>query len=70
MGVQEIQGGSWFGSFCVVWSENRFAKAFDDVVEISSSRFLSSLPLLWKLKRFLNVGSSRFLSHLYRSIPD
>ncbi|XP_059431347.1 cytochrome P450 CYP94D108-like [Corylus avellana] len=36
-----------------------FAKAFDDVVEISSSRFLSPLPLLWKLKRFLNMGSEK-----------
>jgi hypothetical protein len=152
MGVQEIQGGSWFGSFCVVLSKlhigaatlnpnfpnyrnrvivkplvflirqclcrshsnripgvnshrvdilngayddhichmafgvnpvclvsddmsqntlsSNFAKAFDNVVEISSSRFLSPLPLLWKLKRFPNVGSSRFLSHPYRSIPD
>ncbi|KAG2674730.1 hypothetical protein I3760_13G152100 [Carya illinoinensis] len=38
---------------------SNFVKAFDDAVEISSSRFLSPLPLLWKLGRFLNIGSEK-----------
>lgn len=43
---------------CLASSSN-FAKAFNDAVDISSSRFLSPLPLLWKLKRFLNMGSEK-----------
>jgi cytochrome P450 len=44
---------------CQNTPSSNFAKAFDDAVEISSSRFLSPLPLLWKLKRFLNMGSEK-----------
>ncbi|GMY16040.1 cytochrome P450 94A1-like [Fagus crenata] len=40
-------------------SSDDFVKAFDDAVNISSWRFLSPLPIIWKLKRFLNVGSEK-----------
>ncbi|KAB1226635.1 Cytochrome P450 94A1 [Morella rubra] len=34
-------------------------KAFDDAVDISLSRVLSPLPLIWEMKRFFNMGSER-----------
>lgn len=33
-----------------------FAKFFDGTVHICSSRFMSSLSLVWKMKRFFNIG--------------
>lgn len=42
-----------------------FVKAFDEAVENCSSRFISPLPVLWKLKRFFNIGSEkRFKSNI------
>ncbi|KAM0006248.1 putative cytochrome P450 [Helianthus debilis subsp. tardiflorus] len=36
-----------------------FVQAFDVAVEHTSYRFMSPLPVVWKLKRFFNVGSER-----------
>lgn len=36
-----------------------FIKAFDDAVGICSSRLMSPLPLVWKTKRYLNIGSEK-----------
>ncbi|KAI5334337.1 hypothetical protein L3X38_024470 [Prunus dulcis] len=36
-----------------------FAKSFDDTVDICSSRFMSPLSLVWKMKRFFNIGSEK-----------
>ncbi|KAL5565865.1 hypothetical protein UlMin_029029 [Ulmus minor] len=36
-----------------------FVEAFDSAVEICSSRLMSPLPLVWKTKRFLNIGSEK-----------
>ncbi|KAI7728195.1 hypothetical protein M8C21_012887 [Ambrosia artemisiifolia] len=36
-----------------------FVRAFDVAVEHVSYRFMSPLPVVWKLKRFLNIGSER-----------
>ncbi|XP_027351607.1 cytochrome P450 94B3-like [Abrus precatorius] len=38
-----------------------FMLAFEDAAMLSSGRFLSAFPLLWKIKRLLNVGSERRL---------
>ncbi|XP_030456424.1 cytochrome P450 94A2-like [Syzygium oleosum] len=44
---------------------SNFVKAFDEAVENCSSRFMSPLPALWKLKRFFNLGSEkRFRSNI------
>ena len=45
-----------------------FAKAFDDAVGICSSRFMSPLPLVWKTKRFLNIGSEKRLKEALQVI--
>ncbi|KAL3531255.1 hypothetical protein ACH5RR_010577 [Cinchona calisaya] len=41
--------------------EAKFAVAFEDATRISSQRFNSPLPLVWKIKRALNIGSERKL---------
>ncbi|QHO23165.1 hypothetical protein HN51_046930 [Arachis hypogaea] len=38
-----------------------FAKAFDDATRISSERFNSAVPLVWKIKKILNIGSENRL---------
>ncbi|KAF6149403.1 hypothetical protein GIB67_016941 [Kingdonia uniflora] len=38
-----------------------FMLAFEDAATISSERFLSGLPFLWKIKRFFNIGSEKRL---------
>ncbi|CAN4084254.1 unnamed protein product [Withania somnifera] len=41
--------------------EAEFAVAFEDSVRLSSQRFMLPFPLIWKIKRALNVGSERKL---------
>ncbi|KAK9107948.1 hypothetical protein Syun_023959 [Stephania yunnanensis] len=47
-----------------------FASSFDDAVRISSERFNCVLPLFWKTKRFLNVGSERRLKKAISLVRD
>ncbi|KAF8041504.1 hypothetical protein BT93_A0184 [Corymbia citriodora subsp. variegata] len=39
----------------------KFAEAFEDAVRISSERFQEFFPVIWKIKRFFNVGSEKRL---------
>ncbi|XP_052169922.1 cytochrome P450 94A2-like [Diospyros lotus] len=41
--------------------EAKFAKAFESAVKISSERFQAIHPVVWKIKRFLDVGSEKQL---------
>ncbi|WJX12038.1 hypothetical protein P8452_02578 [Trifolium repens] len=41
--------------------ETAFAKAFDDGTLISSVRFNAAVPLIWKIKKILNIGTERRL---------
>ncbi|KAI3437014.1 uncharacterized protein J3R85_005739 [Psidium guajava] len=41
--------------------EGEFMRAFEDAAMISSKRFMSVCPLMFRLKRWLNVGSERRL---------
>ncbi|KAJ0509804.1 putative cytochrome P450 [Helianthus annuus] len=45
-----------------------FAVAFEDAVRIIIQRFLVLTPILWKIKRFLNVGSEKRLSEAVSEI--
>ncbi|KAK3036853.1 hypothetical protein RJ639_031471 [Escallonia herrerae] len=45
--------------------EATFAVAFENAVRISSDRFNYFLPLVWKVKRFFNIGSEK---HLWASV--
>ncbi|XP_065859463.1 cytochrome P450 94A1-like [Euphorbia lathyris] len=47
--------------------EEKFARAFEDGVRISSERFNS---LLWKIRRFFNVGSERKLREAVAEVRD
>ncbi|KAI7728197.1 hypothetical protein M8C21_012889 [Ambrosia artemisiifolia] len=39
------------------WSS--FAQAFDAAMEHTSNRFMSPFPVVWKLKRYFNIGDER-----------
>ncbi|KAI7728203.1 hypothetical protein M8C21_012895 [Ambrosia artemisiifolia] len=39
------------------WSS--FAQAFDAALEHTSNRFMSPFPVVWKLKRYFNIGDER-----------
>ncbi|GJX10394.1 cytochrome P450 94A2-like protein [Tanacetum coccineum] len=41
--------------------EAKFATAFEEAVMITTGRIRSNLPLIWKLKRILNIGSEHHL---------
>ncbi|KAK4441418.1 cytochrome [Sesamum alatum] len=47
-----------------------FVRAFDYAVEISSDRFMSPLPVVWKIKRLLNIGSEKQYKEAVRIIND
>ncbi|XP_044466594.1 cytochrome P450 94A2-like [Mangifera indica] len=41
--------------------EFKVAQAFDEAVKICSDRFQTALPIVWKIKRLLNIGSEKRL---------
>ncbi|KAL2318848.1 hypothetical protein Fmac_032724 [Flemingia macrophylla] len=42
-------------------ADPEFMRAFEDVAALSSGRFMSVFPLVWKAKKLLNVGTERRL---------
>nr|XP_043611204.1 cytochrome P450 94A1-like [Erigeron canadensis] len=50
--------------------QSKFAVAFEDAVRISSTRFRMITPLLWKVKRFLNIGSEKRLKEAVYEIRE
>ncbi|GMN68988.1 hypothetical protein TIFTF001_038038 [Ficus carica] len=51
---------------CLAVDENsdagaEFMRAFETAAELSSGRFRYAIPFLWKIKKFLNIGSERQL---------
>ncbi|KAL2942300.1 Cytochrome P450 94A2 [Bienertia sinuspersici] len=40
---------------------SKFATAFDDAVRISARRFRTFFPIIWKIRRFLNIGPEKKL---------
>ncbi|XP_030508475.2 cytochrome P450 CYP94D108 [Cannabis sativa] len=49
-------------------SGDELMKAFAEAVEISSNRFMDLIPFIWKIKRFLNVGSEKRLKQLISTV--
>ncbi|XP_016648279.1 PREDICTED: cytochrome P450 94A1-like [Prunus mume] len=45
-----------------------FAKCFDDTVDICSSRLMSPLSLVWKMKRFFNIGYEKLFKQVTEEI--
>ncbi|XP_019178219.1 PREDICTED: cytochrome P450 94A2-like [Ipomoea nil] len=50
--------------------EAKFAVAFEESVRISSERFNSIVPLFWKIKRILNVGSEKKLREVVGEVRE
>ncbi|KAL9275008.1 Cytochrome P450 94A2-like protein, partial [Drosera capensis] len=50
--------------------QEKFAVAFEQAVQISLQRFLTFFPFLWKLKRFLNIGSERRLKEAVDQVRE
>ncbi|XVF69468.1 hypothetical protein PTKIN_Ptkin11bG0084700 [Pterospermum kingtungense] len=76
--LQEILQRFTFSNICKVafgvdittMENSGFCKAFDDAVEICSSRFLSPIPTIWKMKRSLNLGSEKRLKEDIQLVND
>ncbi|XP_042488957.1 cytochrome P450 94A2-like [Macadamia integrifolia] len=49
---------------------SEFAEAFEDATNLSSARFNSIFPPLWKLKRALNIGSERRLREAISTVKE
>ncbi|RYR54428.1 hypothetical protein Ahy_A06g029705 [Arachis hypogaea] len=47
--------------FIPSFPESKLADSFDLTSKLSVQRAMSSLPLIWKLKRLLNIGSEKKL---------
>ncbi|KAK3407202.1 hypothetical protein EUGRSUZ_K03294 [Eucalyptus grandis] len=47
----------------------KFAEAFEDAVRISSGRFREFSSVIWRIKRFFNVGSEKCLRIVTSEIP-
>ncbi|GAB2277063.1 hypothetical protein Dimus_011771 [Dionaea muscipula] len=54
----------------MIHSHSAFAQAFDAAAEICFFRFLWPLPLIWKVKRFLNIGSEKRLKEAVKVIDN
>ncbi|GAB4830491.1 hypothetical protein Ancab_020202 [Ancistrocladus abbreviatus] len=48
----------------------RFAVAFEGAVMMISQRFRAFFPIIWKLKRFLNIGSERELKKAVSEVRE
>ncbi|CAJ1902209.1 unnamed protein product [Sphenostylis stenocarpa] len=49
---------------------SKFAMAYEEATEISSKRFREVFPLVWKVKRALNIGSEKRLRMAVREVHD
>lgn len=65
--ICEVGFGVRIGTLSPDLPDNPFAKAFDTANVVVIMRFLDPL---WKLKRFLNVGSEAVLSQSIKIIDD
>ncbi|KAM3269774.1 cytochrome 94A1 [Capsicum chacoense] len=50
--------------------EAEFAVAFEDCVRLSSERFALPCPLIWKMKRALNIGSEKKLQIAVQQVRE
>ncbi|KHN02529.1 Cytochrome P450 94A1 [Glycine soja] len=50
--------------------QSKFAVAYEEATEISSKRFREPLPLVWKIKRLLNIGSEKRLRIAVKEVRD
>uniref|UniRef100_A0A803MJ23 Cytochrome P450 n=1 Tax=Chenopodium quinoa TaxID=63459 RepID=A0A803MJ23_CHEQI len=48
--------------------ESEFMRAFEDAASLSAERFMCALPLIWKVKKFLNIGSEKRLRESIKTV--
>ena len=48
----------------------KFAIAFEDSVRISHGRLTASIPLIWKIKKFFNIGSEKRLKMAISEVKE
>lgn len=65
--ICKVGFGVEIGSLAPNLPENKFAKAFDTANMIVTLRFIDPL---WKIKRFLNLGSEALLDKSIKTIDD
>ncbi|XP_031281277.1 cytochrome P450 94A1-like [Pistacia vera] len=51
-------------------SRSDFMRAFEDAAVLSSERYRSLLPLIWKIKKFFNIGSERVLKKSIATVHE
>ncbi|XP_027349016.1 cytochrome P450 94A1-like [Abrus precatorius] len=49
---------------------SKFAQAFEEALEISGKRFHEPLPIIWKMKRLLNIGSEKRLRRAVSEVHE
>lgn len=65
--ICKVGFGVEIGTLAPDLPENRFAKAFDTANMIVTLRFIDPL---WKLKKFLNIGSEALLGKSIKVVDD
>lgn len=65
--ICKVGFGVEIGTLAAHLPENRFAKAFDTANIIVTLRFIDPL---WKIKKFLNVGSEAVLDQSIKTVDD
>ncbi|KAK2641059.1 hypothetical protein Ddye_022822 [Dipteronia dyeriana] len=76
--LQQVLQNFTFNNICNVafgvdppyLQNSSFVKAFDDAVEICSSRFMSPIPAVWKMKRVMNIGSEKRFKEAVKVINE
>ncbi|CAK8543551.1 unnamed protein product [Lathyrus sativus] len=51
-------------------NRTKFALAYEDAVEISSKRFRVLLPIIWKIKKYFNIGSEKRLKEAVTEVRE
>ncbi|KAK4426496.1 cytochrome [Sesamum alatum] len=63
-----LRTGPWLLSLSLPISE--FASAFDLASKLSIERAITMSPMIWKLKRFFNLGSKKQLKQAIESVHE
>lgn len=50
--------------------DTKFARAFEESTKLSSERFNAAIPLVWKIKKLLNIGSEKRLRIAISEVRD
>ncbi|XP_058737966.1 cytochrome P450 94A1-like [Vicia villosa] len=51
-------------------NQTKFALAYEDAMEISCKRFRLPLPIIWKIKKYFNIGSEKRLKEAVTEVRE